>query len=168
MINYYPAALDLSNAREVILRNVTIKNFPKGIVAKNSQVSMNNVYLYNNNIGLDIYSSNFKIENSYFCNVGIDVIIKGQSKVEFIKTNVRKILSIIGMYSQLDLEALNIGYLAHKIITTDIDEIDIKEREKLWIKLIAYFYVHLIKNGKIIDVLLDLLFLIFQYLFGSH
>ncbi|AEF96065.1 hypothetical protein [Methanotorris igneus] len=147
MLSYHPTAIKLNNARDVVLRNVIIKNFPVGIVAENSQVSMSRVYLHNNDIGLDVHSSNLTIANSQFSNRGADIVIKGKSRVEIIDTVVRKILNIIGTSSQLDNEALNIGYLAHKILTTT----DANEKEHLWSKIKHYIRTTIIKGEYIAD-----------------
>ena len=91
-------AIYLENARNVLLKNVWIRGFNTGIVAKNSDFLADNIQLSNNLVGIYAENSFATLYRCYFNNNAID-IIANRSSIHQIDTIAKKILEIPN-YSQ--------------------------------------------------------------------
>ncbi|MFA4663354.1 hypothetical protein [Pyrococcus kukulkanii] len=107
----------IRGSRQVILRNVVIKNFEKGIVAENSNISISRGHLIGNLIGLEAKNSRITIANSTFRNIHTDIYLRS-SIAEIIDTHVKYIIKIIRSSPVLDKEAPEAEFIAHKILAT--------------------------------------------------
>ena len=110
-------AIHLKNAKHVILDNVVIRGFQKGILAENSQVSMRKTNISGNVIGLEVHNSDFIVANSILNN-SIDILLGKNSEVTIIDTIARRIIDITKTPSMVDSNALEINWIAHRILLT--------------------------------------------------
>lgn len=145
-------AIRLKNAKHVILDNVTIRGFQKGILAENSQVSMRGANIIGNVIGLEVHNSDFIVANSILNN-SIDILLGKNSEITIIDTIARQILDITKTPSVLDPKALEINWIAHSILSTK----DLNQKKMLLKSLkkkIESYYKFEKITGRVLDWIL--------------
>lgn len=113
--------IGMRNAKNVLLSNVTINGFSKGIEAVNSSMLLNRANIQSCGIGLDLINSNSVIYSSQFSDNCIDIVVN-RSRAFVIDTLVRRILRILpsGDYrvNPYQIEGIALGI----INTADIHE----------------------------------------------
>lgn len=120
-------AIALRSANNVLMRNVTISGFKKGIEAVDSNLLLNEARVQRCGIGLDLISSNAAIYRSQLIDNAIDIVVK-KSTAFLINTLAYRILRILpkGDYR---INPYHIGIIANKIIETA----DVNEKRK-WLR----------------------------------
>ena len=108
-------AIRLKNARHVILDNVRISGFQRGILAENSQVSMRRTNISGNIIGIETYNSDFIVASSILNN-NLDILLGENSEITILDTIARRIIDIIK--TPVEPVALDINWIAHRILST--------------------------------------------------
>lgn len=126
----------IKDSRRVILRDVIIKNFMKGIVAENSSISISRGGLVSNLIGLEARNSRLTIANSIVRNIHTDIYLQN-SIAEIIDTHIKYIIKIIRNSPVLDKEALEAEFIAHKIIATKDPKEKARKLEELRRKILS-------------------------------
>ena len=114
-------AIALRSANNVLMRNVTIRGFNKGIEALDSNLLLSGVNVQRCGVGLDLISSNAAIYRSQLIDNAIDIVVN-QSRAFLINTIAYRILQILprGDYR---INPYHIELIAHEIINTaDISE----------------------------------------------
>jgi hypothetical protein len=126
------SAIVMHNAKNVILRNVWISGFRKGVEAVNSNLLLNNVHIRRCNIGLNLINSNATIHNSMLIENSIDIIVN-RSTAFIIESMVRRIMEILpnGDYR---INPYKVWRIANEIINTRNEE----EKRSLLRKLLKY------------------------------
>ena len=109
-------AIALRSANNVLMRNVTISGFKKGIEAVDSNLLLNQVRVQRCGIGLDLINSNASIYRSQLIDNAIDIVVN-KSTAFLINTLARRILRILprGDYR---INPYYIELIANQIITT--------------------------------------------------
>jgi len=114
-------AIGMRNAKNVILSNVTIRGFSKGIEAVNSNMLLSQANIQRCGIGLDLVNSNSIIHQSRFSDNSIDLVVN-RSRAFVIDTMVHRILRILprGDYriNPYPIEGIALGI----INTADVNE----------------------------------------------
>lgn len=114
-------AIALRSANNVLMRNVTISGFKKGIEAVDSNLLLNEVRVQRCGIGLDLIGSNATIYRSQLIDNAIDIVVN-KSRAFLINTLAYRILRILprGDYR---INPYRIELIAHEIINTaDVNE----------------------------------------------
>ena len=114
-------AIALRSAKNVLMRNVTIRGFDKGIQALNSNLLLSGVNVQRCGVGLDLINSNAAISRSQLIDNAIDIVVN-KSRAFLINTLAHRILQILprGDYR---INPYHIERIAYKIINTaDISE----------------------------------------------
>jgi hypothetical protein len=126
------SAIVMHNAKNVILRNVWISGFRKGVEAVNSNLLLNSVHIRRCDIGLNLVNSNATIHNSMLIENTIDVIVN-RSTVSIIESMVRRIMEILpnGDYR---INPYKVWRIANEIINTRSEE----EKRSSLHKLLRY------------------------------
>ena len=124
MVKKLTTAIALRSANNVLMRNVTISGFNKGIEASDSNLLMSGVNVQRCSVGLDLISSNAAIYRSQLIDNAIDIVVN-QSRAFLINTLAYRILRILprGDYR---INPYHIELIAHEIINTA----DISEKRK--------------------------------------
>ena len=117
-------AIALRGAKNVLMRNVTVSGFNKGVDAFDSNLLLSGVNIQRCGIGLDLISSNATIHRSQLIDNAIDIVVN-KSRAYLINTLTYRILRILprGDYR---INPYHIGLVAHKIINTA----DIREKRR--------------------------------------
>jgi hypothetical protein len=124
MVKKLTTAIALRSANNVLMRNVTISGFNKGIEALDSNLLLSGVNVQRCGVGLDLISSNAAIYRSQLIDNAIDIVVN-QSRAFLINTLAYRILRILprGDYR---INPYHIELIAHEIINTA----DISEKRK--------------------------------------
>ncbi|AKG91064.1 hypothetical protein GAH_01649 [Geoglobus ahangari] len=124
-------AICLERSRGVVLDNVSIVGFEKGIYAKDSEFLVRNCYISENKIGIESVNSFGSIHNSEFRKNDIDLIVN-RSSIHVVDTIAEKVMEITRNGSRIeDIEA---HWIAFRIINAT----DPQEKRRLFRKLIEY------------------------------
>lgn len=117
-------AIALRGAKNVLMRNVTVSGFNKGVEAFDSNLLLSEVNIQRCGIGLDLISSNATIHRSQLIDNAIDIVVN-KSRAYLINTLTYRILQILprGDYR---INPYHIGIIANKIINTA----DIREKRR--------------------------------------
>jgi hypothetical protein len=117
-------AIGMRNARNVLLSNVTIRGFSKGIEAVNSSMVLSEANIQRCGVGLDLVNSNSVIHHSQLTDNGIDMVVN-KSRAFVIDTLVYRILKILpkGDYR---IDPYQIEYIALGVVNTA----DIREKRR--------------------------------------
>jgi len=132
-------AIYLDKSRGVVLDNVSIVGFEKGIHAKDSEFLVRNCHFSENKIGIESINSFGSIYNSEFRENVIDLIVN-RSSIHLVDTIAKKIMEITRNGSRIeDVEA---NWIAFRIINTT----DPQEKKRLFRKLLVEYgqYIGLI------------------------
>lgn len=123
-------AIALRRANNVIVRNVWISGFNKGIEAVNSNLLLSGVHVQRSGIGLELINSYASIHSSKFIDNAIDMIVN-KSTAFIINTIASRILRILpkGDYR---INPYTTQFIAYEIINT----IDIQRKRLLLHKLL--------------------------------
>jgi hypothetical protein len=114
-------AIALRSANNVLMRNVTIRGFNKGIEALDSNLLLSGVNVQRCGVGLDLISSNAAIYRSQLIDNAIDIVVN-KSRAFLINTLAYRILRILpkGDYR---INPYHIELITREIINTaDISE----------------------------------------------
>jgi len=114
-------AIALRSAKNVLMRNVTISGFNKGIEALDSNLLLSGVNVQRCGVGLDLISSNAAIYRSQLIDNAIDIVVN-KSRAFLINTLAYRILRILpkGDYR---INPYHIELITREIINTaDISE----------------------------------------------
>jgi hypothetical protein len=120
-MNPVATAIALRRANNVLLRNVTIRGFNKGIEALDSNLLLSEVNVQRCGVGLDLISSNAAIYRSQLIDNAIDIVVN-KSRAFLINTLAYRILRILpkGDYR---INPYHIELITREIINTaDISE----------------------------------------------
>jgi len=109
-------AIALRRANNVLMRNVTISGFNKGIEALDSNLLLSGVNVQRCGVGLDLIRSNASIYRSQLIDNAIDIVVN-KSRAFLINTLVYRILQVLptGDYR---INPYRIRLIAHEIINT--------------------------------------------------
>ena len=131
MVKKLATAIALRSAKNVLMRNVTISGFNKGIEALDSNLLLSGVNVQRCGVGLDLISSNAAIYRSQLIDNAIDMVVN-KSRAYLINTQVYRILRILpkGDYR---INPYHIGIIANRIINTA----DISEKRRWFRKLLS-------------------------------
>lgn len=122
-------AICLDRSRGVILDNVSIVGFEKGLYAKDSEFLVRNCHFSENKIGIESVNSLGSIYNSEFRENVIDLIVN-RSSIHVVDTIAEKVMEITRNGSRIeDVEA---NWIAFRIINTT----DPQEKKRLFGKLL--------------------------------
>jgi hypothetical protein len=126
------SAIAIHKAKNVILKNVRIVGFRKGLEAIDSSLSLDNVYIERCGIGIDLIKSDAIIRNSRAVDNLIDMVVN-KSRVSIIDSMVSRILEILpnGDYRVNPYRARLIAY---EIINTRSERM----KRSLFRKLLKY------------------------------
>jgi hypothetical protein len=126
------SAILMHNAKNVILRNIWISGFSKGVEAVNSNLLLNNVHIRRCNIGLNLVNSNATIYNSILIDNTIDIIVK-RSTAFIIESIVHRIMEILpnGDYR---INPYKVWRITNEIINTRSEKV----KKSLLHKLLKY------------------------------
>jgi hypothetical protein len=124
MVKKLTTAIALRSANNVLMRNVTISGFNKGIEALDSNLLLSGVNVQRCGVGLDLISSNAAIYRSQLIDNAIDIVVN-ESRAVLMNTLAYRILRILprGDYR---INPYHIELIAHEIINTA----DISEKRK--------------------------------------
>jgi hypothetical protein len=134
-------AIALHGARNVVLRNVQILGFQKGVEAVNSNLLLSGVHIQRSAIGLDLLNSYATIHDTRFTENVIDIVVN-KSVAFVIDSAVRKIMEILPN-SDYRINSYKVRSIGYKIINTrDIE----KKRFLLWqlldyLKYVGYVWL---------------------------
>jgi hypothetical protein len=117
-------AIKLGNANNVILRNVSISGFNKGIEAVNSNLLLSDSHIQRCGIGLDLINSSATINRSQLMDNAIDLVVN-KSRAYLLDSLAYRILRILpnGDYS---INPYRIRVIASQIINTA----DVRKKRK--------------------------------------
>jgi len=87
-------AIYVRGARGVVLDNVVIRGFDKGIVLEDSQAVLNRVFVARSNVGLLARSSHAVVNQSVFLDNAVDVLTYGAS-LDLIDTFAENIIAYL-------------------------------------------------------------------------
>jgi len=121
MVIKLATAIALRSANNVLMRNVTISGFNKGIEALDSNLLLSGVNVQRCGVGLDLISSNAVIYRSQLIDNAIDIVVN-KSRAFLINTLAYRILRILpkGDYR---INPYHIELITREIINTaDISE----------------------------------------------
>ena len=121
MVKKLATAIALRSAKNVLMRNVTISGFNKGIEALDSNLLLSGVNVQRCGVGLDLISSNAAIYRSQLIDNAIDIVVN-KSRAFLINTLAYRILRILpkGDYR---INPYHIELITREIINTaDISE----------------------------------------------
>jgi len=121
MVTKLATAIALRSANNVLMRNVTISGFNKGIEALDSNLLLSGVNVQRCGVGLDLISSNAAIYRSQLIDNAIDIVVN-ESRAFLMNTLAYRILRILpgGDYR---INPYHIELIAHEIVNTaDISE----------------------------------------------
>ena len=123
-MNTVATAIALRRANNVLMRNVTISGFNKGIEALDSNLLLSGVNVRRCGVGLDLIRSNTTIYRSQLIDNAIDIVVN-KSRAFLINTLAHRILQILptGDYR---INPYYIRLIAHQIINT----VDISEKRR--------------------------------------
>lgn len=114
-------AIALRSANSVLMRNVTISGFKKGIEALDSNLLLSGVNVQRCGVGLDLISSNAAIYRSQLIDNAIDIVVN-KSRAFLMNTLAYRILRILPR-GDYQINPYHTELIAHKIINTaDISE----------------------------------------------
>jgi len=124
MVTKLATAIALRSANNVLMRNVTIRGFNKGIEALDSNLLLSGVNVQRCGVGLDLISSNAAIYRSQLIDNAID-IVANKSRAFLINTLAYRILRILprGDYR---INPYRIERIAREIINTA----DVREKRR--------------------------------------
>lgn len=116
MVTKLATAIALRSANNVLMRNVTISGFNKGIEALDSNLLLSGVNVQRCGVGLDLISSNAAIYHSQLIDNAIDIVVN-KSRAFLMNTLAYRILRILprGDYR---INPYRIKLIAHEIINT--------------------------------------------------
>jgi len=121
LVKKLATAIALRSAKNVLMRNVTISGFNKGIEALDSNLLLSGVNVQRCGVGLDLISSNAAIYRSQLIDNAIDIVVN-KSRAFLINTLAYRILRILpkGDYR---INPYHIELITREIINTaDISE----------------------------------------------
>jgi len=132
MMVHMSTAIALHGVKNVILRNVWISGFKKGVEAVNSNLLLGGVYIQRSGIGLDLVNSYATIHDSRFIENAIDIVVN-KSTAFIINTVASKIVEILpkGDYR---VNPYMVQSIAYEIISTS----DVQRKRSLLRKLLRY------------------------------
>ena len=119
-----PTGIYIKGAKNVLLQDVVIRGFEKGIIAENSEAFLNRVTLQNNVVGIETLNSRLTVVSSQFENNVIDLLMHKKSVVEKIDTAMNLIIDVSSGVASI--EALNIQELAREVLYSR----DLTEKKK--------------------------------------
>lgn len=121
MVTKLATAIALRSASNVLMRNVTISGFNKGIEAFDSNLLLSGVNVQRCGVGLDLISSNAAIYRSQLIDNAIDIIVN-KSRAFLMNTLAYRILRILPR-GDYQINPYHIELIAHEIVNTaDISE----------------------------------------------
>lgn len=123
-------AIALRRTNNVLMRNVTIRGFNKGIEALDSNLLLSGVNIQRCGVGLDLIGSSAAIYRSRLIDNSIDIVVN-KSRAWLINVLVHRILEILprGDYR---INPYQIEFIAREIINTA----DIREKRRRLRKLL--------------------------------
>ena len=132
-------AIKLKNAKRVLLDNVVISGFNRGIEAINSDFALSNSNVRRNVVGVDLTNSDAIIHNSQLVDNAIDIVVN-KSRVQLIDTIAYRILEILPK-GDCRMNPYQIERIAYSIINTR----DIQEKKRNLSQLLKYLknYTHI-------------------------
>jgi hypothetical protein len=114
-------AIALRSANNVLMRNVTIRGFNKGIEALDSNLLLSGVNVQRCGVGLDLIRSNAAVHHSQLIDNAIDIVVN-RSRAFLINSRVYRILQILPTWDYR-INPYHMRLIAHKILNTaDISE----------------------------------------------
>ena len=87
-------AIYVRGARGVVLDNVVIRGFDKGIVLEDSQAMLNRVFVTKSNVGLLARSSHAVVNQSVFLDNAVDILADSAS-LDLIDTFAKKVIAYL-------------------------------------------------------------------------
>ncbi|NJE13752.1 hypothetical protein [Thermococcus sp. LS2] len=109
-----PTGIYMKGAKNVLLQDVVIRGFEKGIIAEDSEAFLNRVTLRDNIIGIETLNSRLTIVSSRFENNVIDLLMKKKTEIEKIDTAMHLVLDVTSSASSI--EAINVQSLARQVL----------------------------------------------------